>query len=879
MSPFIQQLLDLLTTFPGNMTYHLVLGFALMAALVLAFRQWFRHAASQSLRTTLGLFLLMGGRFVLFLLAALALTNTINQRLYLPPVDRGVTAFSVIVIIWLWAFPKSTKLGDIASILVGMLVLVAAVLSVLLWAGQSALAFNNHWLDLGWEGLSIALTAFGALTLLLRRPKDWGVGLAMLLLMLAGHAAHALAPDLNSDLPGMVRLAQIAAYPILIVLAQRLATEQPAPVIEPPAQAKPAPPLLQKDTKGKYSPEVLDELLTLLTADDPLALDNALTSASARLMHADICFLLSSPNEQQEAAITSVYDLIREQRLPNTSIHISKIPEVWGALDENSPLRLPLDAETRDLQSLRQGLDLGSSGSLLLAPFERMDTQPVIALCLLTPYSQRVWSAEDGKNLVKIAQILGEIRDLPRDPGKHHNMERLKTERDKARAEAEHAHESAQGLLEELLTLREEISQAPSEAARMAPLLEAQEQAQARIAKLELQNQQLEEALQNSGGDSTTLSPREQLLQQKVEILSEDNEEAQIVIAHLQQEIEKLDAQLASPPNNEREFAEKYAQLQTENMQLAAALAEFHSAANSAQRDTLPDNQSAQYEAELRSTLSEVARLQKRLGEFEIKTMQLEKFAQAKPKDYQKWDMIAAIAQELRQPMSSVVGYSDFLLSESVGILGALQRKFLERVKTSTERMNMMVEDLLQIAAVEAGQVSLAMEIVDLTKSIDNAVSRVQSQLREKSIVLTVDIPDNLPSLQGDKEAIQQILLHLLHNAEAATPSEGNIAIIAKSESYGSNHNYVLFQISDSGNGIHPDDIPRVFKQDSKNTEGTSIPGTGATSVNLAVTKTLIEAHGGRIWIDSELGNGATFSLVLPLKQSAPVSNLGSWRT
>jgi two-component system sensor histidine kinase BaeS len=138
-----------------------------------------------------------------------------------------------------------------------------------------------------------------------------------------------------------------------------------------------------------------------------------------------------------------------------------------------------------------------------------------------------------------------------------------------------------------------------------------------------------------------------------------------------------------------------------------------------------------------------------------------------------------------------------------------------------------------------------------------------------------VDIPETLPPMQGDNDAIKQVALHLLQNACDVTPENGQVKLKANMESYGEDEDYVLVNVVDSGPGIQSDDIPRVFTQTMQANEQ-SIQGTGHAPVGLAISKTLVEAHGGRIWVESKAGDGATFSVLLPLIQSTTPAG-GHW--
>ena len=157
-----------------------------------------------------------------------------------------------------------------------------------------------------------------------------------------------------------------------------------------------------------------------------------------------------------------------------------------------------------------------------------------------------------------------------------------------------------------------------------------------------------------------------------------------------------------------------------------------------------------------------------------MRVIELEKGA-ASAQSTEQAEVVASISQELRQPMSSIVGYTDLLLGELVGILGALQRKFVERIKASTERIGNLIDDLIQVTTLETGLNELKPEPVDLNMIIDNAMSYTSSQVREKNISMHLDLPKNMTPIYADREALQQILIHLLQNAVSASPVEGTV--------------------------------------------------------------------------------------------------------
>ena len=212
-------------------------------------------------------------------------------------------------------------------------------------------------------------------------------------------------------------------------------------------------------------------------------------------------------------------------------------------------------------------------------------------------------------------------------------------------------------------------------------------------------------------------------------------------------------------------------------------------------------------------------------------------------------EVVASISQELRQPMSSIVGYTDLLLGESVGILGTLQRKFVERIKASTERIGSLIDDLIQVTTLETGLNELKPEPVNLDLIIDNAMSYTSSQIREKNISLHLDLPKNVAPIYADREALQQILIHLLQNAGAASPVEGTVHLKVHTKAEDGKE-YVLIQVTDTGGGIPAEDLRRVFTRLYR-ADNVLIQGVGDTGVGLSIAKTLTEAQKGRIWVEA----------------------------
>ncbi len=231
-------------------------------------------------------------------------------------------------------------------------------------------------------------------------------------------------------------------------------------------------------------------------------------------------------------------------------------------------------------------------------------------------------------------------------------------------------------------------------------------------------------------------------------------------------------------------------------------------------------------------------------------------------------EIAVSLIHELRTPMTSITGYTDLLLSESAGILGEMQHQFLKRINANIERMGGLLNDLVKVAAIDAGQISLSPEPVDLISVIESAIMSLSAQFGERRLAVQMDLASDLPPVHADRDSLYQIALHLLSNACQCSEPGTEIVVSARLQEYDSQvdglPNYLLVSVTDTGGGIAPEDQRRVFQRLYR-ADNPLIAGLGDTGVGLSIAKSLVEAQGGRIWVESEMGVGSTFSFILPL--------------
>jgi signal transduction histidine kinase len=234
-------------------------------------------------------------------------------------------------------------------------------------------------------------------------------------------------------------------------------------------------------------------------------------------------------------------------------------------------------------------------------------------------------------------------------------------------------------------------------------------------------------------------------------------------------------------------------------------------------------------------------------------------------------EKISAMAENLRTPVTTVISYADLLLSETVGIIGDVQRKFLLRMKAGAERIIQMIDDLSQEAGGEERWTLLQRESVDVTKLVEAAVASSHVQLEDKSLTVELDLSSDLPTIQADPDYLRRVLSNLLSNACLASSVGGRVEVKASQsdnlpfEQEQLEYNgdgFVIVSVKDSGGGLSEDAFHRIFDQGRPSQTPL---GLGESGAGLALTKTLVEAHGGRLWVENHSGIGATFSVVLPV--------------
>jgi signal transduction histidine kinase len=224
-----------------------------------------------------------------------------------------------------------------------------------------------------------------------------------------------------------------------------------------------------------------------------------------------------------------------------------------------------------------------------------------------------------------------------------------------------------------------------------------------------------------------------------------------------------------------------------------------------------------------------------------------------------KSEFLANMSHELRTPLNAVLGYAELIQDGIYGEVPAKMQDVLERIQQNGRHLLGLINDVLDLSKIEAGQLTLAPSDYSMRELVLDVVSATEALVAEKKLALEVDLPPDLPRGCGDERRLTQVLMNLVSNAIKFTDA-GSIGIRAQVED-GS----FLVAVTDTGVGIAPEDRERIFEE-FQQVDSSSTRRKGGTGLGLAITRRIVELHGGRIWVESTPGHGSTFAFTLPLR-------------
>ncbi|HAK88864.1 MAG: hypothetical protein A2077_07715 [Nitrospirae bacterium GWC2_46_6] len=237
-----------------------------------------------------------------------------------------------------------------------------------------------------------------------------------------------------------------------------------------------------------------------------------------------------------------------------------------------------------------------------------------------------------------------------------------------------------------------------------------------------------------------------------------------------------------------------------------------------------------------------------------------------------KSDFLANMSHELRTPLNSILGFSEILQDELFGKLNEKQLEYMKDIHASGKHLLSLINDILDLSKVEAGKMELEPMSFLLRDTLNASLSLLKEKAMKRGIKMSLELePDADMEIEADERKLKQIMFNLLSNAEKFTPDGGYVHVhAAKASEAGGD--FIRISVADTGIGIEPEDIPKLF-QEFTQLESAYTKTYEGTGLGLALTRRLVELHGGKVWVESESGVGSKFTFTMPVKQ--PVRTKG----
>ncbi|WMW21476.1 PAS domain-containing sensor histidine kinase [Methanolobus mangrovi] len=224
-----------------------------------------------------------------------------------------------------------------------------------------------------------------------------------------------------------------------------------------------------------------------------------------------------------------------------------------------------------------------------------------------------------------------------------------------------------------------------------------------------------------------------------------------------------------------------------------------------------------------------------------------------------KDEFLATMSHELRTPLTSVIGFSDVLLDETFGSLDEKQTRYVNHISDAGKHLLKLINDVLDLSKVEAGKMELQYEIFSVSDAINEVQILISPLVQDKNIQMDVEVDPQLGKINADRTKFKQILYNLASNAIKFTPDRGSVRIHARCSD-----SVVLASVKDTGIGISKEDINKLFHP-FKQLNSYLANESAGTGLGLALVKKFVELHDGRIWVESEVGEGSTFTFTIPV--------------
>ncbi|MDD3824873.1 MAG: ATP-binding protein [Anaerolineae bacterium] len=873
----------LLSSPQGSLVYHLLLLWALWFGWGMARGEWRRSRQEPAHR----LLLAMGGLLLLRIVyvagSLFASGGRVDPVVLLPPLEHAVDAASLALLAWAY-MPPAWQRGRLWDQVLGAILLAiilgSAALAVFWSRGlavDGALSYNGHWQAIVGSAVQLGLAVLAIAAVLRSRPAGWGTLAAALLFAGLGAVAQLSFAPAAPHLPVWQRLANLVAYPLIaIAVYQQI-------IVGLRAHSR------EMQDISQASLDQIKSLLYLFEAsqqtssslDMPTVLDNAVRGI-ARVLGADQC-AIAFPEESNpgQMRLVAIHNPTRQGRGEAVAFPLEYQLTVQQAVRRRKYVIVE-ESDNVQLKVLFALLGSGETGPLLVQPL--IGEKDVIgAIIVGNSRSRRPFTPNEAKLCQSMAeQAVTAIENARRHQAAQRTIQTLTKDQAEERRLAQQLRDQLQEMADRVAQSQGEIE---SLAQREAAAREARNALEIRLVSSRAEADTLSERLSILESDLAQAHANaearqrwhEQELEQELEewaatvrsaeatlailqgmtagvlvsdaqgLIQESNVAAEILLDRGAEELQG--APLAGISDQERWLQALATAGSGEAVRLTLGMGDNVLMCDVA---PLPDPQAAEGdEPRLVVILQDISdEVRERRGHMEA---------------------TAALAEELRTPVTTIINYAEVLLGETMGLLGDAQRRFVLQIKSGAESILQMAGALSAEAEYQQPWSRPQTQPLDVNQVIQDTVAGSQVRLEDKALTVDLQLGEDLPAINADPDYMRCVLDNLLSNACLASGLGGQIEV-QTSASQGSppgsdgwvpnGDRFVVVSVRDSGGGLSDEALGRVFDR----ARPSRVPrGLGESGAGLSLVKTLVEVHGGRLWVESEKGVGTTFRFVLPI--------------
>lgn len=611
MGNIISEILSFFMTQPGVLLTRALVIISLLIPLIMALTKLNNGQAEIARRMVLGLVIIMLFQAGLLVLHIMELQQNALAAQLLPIAERGAAVFCLMWCAWLWLFPESERGSGAIIIITSILVLIALALCLYLWLQMGAatsiqsniLIFNNIW---HYTGMGIGV--LGIIGLLIKRPRVFLAGVVVLLVFTIGHLFEFFIVYNGAQMPAMLRLTQLIAYPLQIMWMMRLISTRlvVSPTVPPSTQKLAIEQRSNEKRLDLIMPKLAYMLATLSMQAEHEDQLKAIARTAAMLMMSDLCFIVRLPDEIGIVTFECGYDLVREEYLRRQNLQHGQIPLIIKTIEDGMPMQLPSSLSgTPDVITMQDLIGANSPGNLMIIPLITNDNETAGGLLFMTPYTNRKWEEAALKTVFEVSPIfaeliLGQPATSPEKPaeanGFNFDFELLQRENEILKEQTEKAQQENETLKQQLDAIKslpvaapladdQDLDQPPAiDTSEMEKLnlaldekinqlmTENENLKQALAAKEKTENMQASEITERTNKQILDLGMQIQQVNQQLELANRDNENLRRTIVTMEQEkllaqpisdeMEQLKLQISTLKSNETAYIEKIQELQ-----------------------------------------------------------------------------------------------------------------------------------------------------------------------------------------------------------------------------------------------------------------------------------------------------------------------------